>query len=125
MFTDAATGFRVDTVSWGALSIVALHGELDLSVKSPLMAEIDRVLKQRPMILAIDLRGLSFMDSTGIHVLISTGRRCQDGGQRFFVIRGTPPIDRLLDACGLDGHFELVASPDQLPDGEILPDPHG
>jgi hypothetical protein len=36
------------------------------------------------------------------------------------VIRGTPAVDRLLTACGLDGYFELVAGPDQLPDGEIV-----
>lgn len=120
MFTDTGSGFRVDTVSSGSMAIVALYGELDISVQPRLMDEIDRVLRRRPMVLAIDLRGLTFMDSSGIHVLTSTGRRSQRDGQRFFLIRGAPAIDRLLHACGLGGYFELVAGPDQLPDGEIV-----
>jgi anti-anti-sigma factor len=81
--------------------------------------EIERVMARRPVVMAVDLRGLSFMDSTGVHALISTGLRCQEQGQRFFVIRGGPHIDRVLTACGVSGCFEMVAGPDQLPDGEI------
>jgi anti-anti-sigma factor len=102
------------------MAIVAPYGELDISVQQRLTDEIDRVLQRCPMVLAIDLRGVTFMDSSGIHVLICAGRQCERGGQRFFVIRGTPAVDRLLTACGLDGYFELVAGPDQLPDGEIV-----
>jgi anti-sigma B factor antagonist len=118
---DTASGFRVDTVSSGSMVILALYGELDISVQSPLMAEVDRVMQQRPLVLAIDLRGLTSMDSGGVQVLISAGRRSERDGQRFFIIREAPAIDRLLNACGLDGYFELVASPDQLPDGELVP----
>ena len=96
MDQDAASGFRVDTVSSGSMVILALHGELDISGQSPLMAEVDRVMQRNPMVLAIDLRGLAFMDSSGVDVLISAGRRCQRDGQRFFIIRGAPAIDRLL-----------------------------
>ncbi len=120
MDKDATSGFRVDTISSGSMVILGLFGELDISGQSPLMAEVDRVMQRHPMVLAIDLRGLAFLDSSGVDVLISAGRRCQRDGQRFFVIRGAPAIDRLLNACGLDGHFELVASPDQLSDGELV-----
>ena len=103
MFMDTRSTFRVDALDSGSMSIIALHGELDVSVQQTLMAEIDRVLAKRPVVLAIDLRGLTFMDSSGVHALISTGLRCQEQGQRFFVIRGGGHIDRVLNACGLDG----------------------
>ncbi len=119
MFMDARSAFRVDTLDWGSMWIVAPHGELDVSVQDRLLTEIDRVLAKRPVVLAIDLRGLSFMDSTGVHALIATGMRCQEHGQRFFVVRGGGHIDRVLTACGLEGCFEMVSSPDQLADGEI------
>jgi hypothetical protein len=35
------------------------------------------------------------------------------------VIRGNAQIDRLLKACGLEGHFDMVSEPDQLPDGKL------
>jgi anti-anti-sigma factor len=96
------------------MSIIAAHGELDISVRGSLSAEIDRVLAERPVVLAIDLRGVTFMDSTGVHALMVTSTQCQERGLRFFVIRGGPQIDRLLSACGVDGWFEVVGSPDQL-----------
>jgi anti-anti-sigma factor len=99
--------------------IIALHGELDISARPRLAAEVDQVLTGRPLVLAIDLRGLSFMDSSGIHVMVTAGRRCQQRGQRFFLIRGGPQIDRLLAASGLEGYFETVDDPDQLADGAL------
>jgi anti-anti-sigma factor len=119
MFMDTRSTFRVEILDWGSMWIIALHGELDVSAQEALMGEIDAVLAERPVVLAVDLRGLTFMDSTGVHALISTGLHCQEHGQRFFVIRGGGHIDRVLSACGVDGSFEMVSGPDQLPDGEF------
>jgi anti-anti-sigma factor len=116
---DTRSVFRVETLDWGSMSIIALHGELDVSAQPILTAELDRVLAKRPVVVAMDLRGLDFMDSTGVHVLISTGLHCQGQGQRFFVIRGGGHIDGVLTACGVEGCLEMVSGPDQLPDGEI------
>jgi anti-anti-sigma factor len=116
MFMDTRSVFRAETLSAASMSIIALHGEVDLSAQAALNAEIDRVLASRPVVLAIDLRGLSFMDSSGVHALIATGLRCQQRGLRFFVIRGGPHINRLLSACGVEGCFEMVSGPDQLTD---------
>jgi anti-sigma B factor antagonist len=111
--------FKVECTTAGALSIVALHGELDLSVRAQLIAAVDQVLAENPLIVAIDLRGLKFMDSTGIHVLVSTGRRCQERGRRFFLIRGDARIEHLLTVSGLEDYFEIVDEPDQLADGDL------
>jgi anti-sigma B factor antagonist len=119
MFPQAQTAFRVDSVASGPMSIIALQGEFDISVQDQLEVEIDRVLDGRPVILAIDLRGVSFMDSSGVHAMIAAGLRCERNGRRFLLIRGGPHIDRLLAACGLDGYFETVAGPDELPEGDL------
>jgi anti-sigma B factor antagonist len=110
--------FHVECTTAGALSIVALHGELDISVRAQLIAAVDQILAANPLIVAIDLRGLEFMDSSGIHVLVSTGRRCQELGRRFFLIRGDARIEHLLSVSGLDDYFEIVDEPDQLTDGD-------
>jgi anti-sigma B factor antagonist len=110
--------FYVECTTAGALSIVALHGELDISVRAQLIAAVDQILAADPLIVAIDLRGLKFMDSSGIHVLVSTGRRCQEHGRRFFLIRGDARIEHLLSVSGLDDYFEIVDEPDQLADGD-------
>ncbi len=78
MFTDTRSTFRVDALDWRSMAILAPHGELDVSVQQTLLAEMDWLLAKRPVVLAVDLRGLTFMDSSGVHALISTGRRCQE-----------------------------------------------
>jgi anti-anti-sigma factor len=99
--------------------MVAPQGELDLAGVDELLAHVDRLLAGTPLVLAVDLRGLTFMDASGVHALIAAGRRCEARGRRFTVIRGSAEIDRLLTACGLAGYFDMVSEPDQLPDGEL------
>lgn len=119
MVGDSQSSFRVERVRSGATAIIALHGELDICSQPALTAEIDEALSARPSVLAIDLRELGFMDSSGIHVMITAARRCHSRGQRFLVIRGGRQIDRVLAAGGLEGYFETVEGPDQLADGAL------
>lgn len=110
----------MQSVRSGATAIIALHGELDIFAQPALAAQVDEALSTRPALLAIDLRELSFMDSSGIHVMITAARRCHELGQRFLLIRGGRQIERVLAASGLEGYFEIVEGPDQLADGALL-----
>ncbi len=101
------------------MTIIAVFGELDLASKPRLAQEVDSVLMTRPMIVAIDLRGLSFVDSSGIHALVRAAHRCQRRGERCFLIRGNSAIEQALHASGLAGLFETYDSPDWIDDGEI------
>jgi anti-anti-sigma factor len=74
-----------------------------------------RALDRRPSVLAADLRGLSFMDSIGVHALLDAERRSRIQGTRFLVIRGSVAVDRVLSLLGLDRLFEIIAGPEHLP----------
>jgi len=69
-------------------------------------------------VVAADLRGLTFMDSTGAHALIEAQARCRTHGVRFFVIRGSATVNRVLSALGLERLFDIISGPEQLP-GDI------
>jgi anti-sigma B factor antagonist len=101
------------------MAILSPHGELDLAGVKTLLTHVDWLLRGEQLVLAIDLRGLTFMDASGVHALIIAGRRCESRGRRFTVIRGGRQIDRLLTVCGLEGYFDMVSDLDQLPDGEL------
>jgi anti-sigma B factor antagonist len=101
------------------MAILSPQGELDLAGVDELLTHVDRMLRGEELVLAIDLRGLTFMDASGVHALITAGRRCEARGRRFTVIRGAPQIDRLLTVCGLEGYFDMVSELDQLPDGAL------
>ncbi len=96
-------------------TVVALHGEFDFAVEEEVLAELDRVLAARTKVLVADLRGLSFVDSSGIRALVVASQRCAEVGCRLVLVRGTPEVERVLALCCVDSFFEMVAAPDQAP----------
>ena len=111
MSTDRMPEFRAEATRVGPAATLALHGELDMMVAPQVDEGVERLIALAPESLTIDLRGLSFMDSSGIHALIVAERKCRKHGVQFMVIRGRPAIDRLLALCGLDERFEIVGEP--------------
>ena len=55
-----------------------------------------------------DLRQLSFMDSTGLHLLIATDARARRSYRRLVIVRGPAQIDRLFELIGLSERLEII-----------------
>lgn len=61
----------------GALTVF-LSGEIDHASARPMMLALDREVSRRtPGLLRVDMSGVTFMDSSGIAVLLRTWRRLQ------------------------------------------------
>src|SRR5437588_4940145 len=66
-----------------------LLGELDLAT-APLLADRLRELEaDRPPTLVLDLRGLVFMDSSGLRELFAAQRRAREEGRRLVLVKGS------------------------------------
>jgi anti-anti-sigma factor len=79
----------------GEAVVLAMAGELDLGT----VGDVERRLAelrdaQQPTVL--DLDALTFMDSTGIRLLLSAREDAQRTGWSFHVTRGSEPVQRLL-----------------------------
>lgn len=109
----------INTTRASALTILSVHGELDIASVDYLLRHVDEALSERPLVIAVDLRDLSFMDARGVDALIRAGKRCQARDLRFTIIRGGRQVDQLLEACGMTGYFDMVSDLDRLPDGEL------
>lgn len=74
----------------GQLTLLFI-GELDHHAARTAMQDIDREIDQSlPRDCIIDLSGLTFMDSSGIAVLLKTYKRMQEAGGRMWV-ENVPP----------------------------------
>jgi anti-anti-sigma factor len=60
-----------------------------------------------------DLRDVTFMDSTGLHVLVSHHRHAAERGLGFSIIDGSAPVSRVLKLTGLD-HVLDRTPPDRV-----------
>lgn len=82
---------------------ITLSGELDHHAAKGLMESIDRCMEQNlPTKTLLDLGGLTFMDSSGIAVILRARQKMQllDGG---LLVRGVPPqARRVLEAAGVN-----------------------
>ena len=79
---------------------IALTGELDLDSANKLEKAVREVCASGTR-LVIDLREVTFMDSTGLRVLIVAGTLCEEKGHELRIIPGED-IQRVLEVSGLD-----------------------
>jgi anti-sigma B factor antagonist len=106
--------FVVDTQITGRAVTLVLTGELDL-MSSPILDEaLERAYESNPELILVDLRGLEFMDSTGLHQLVSAQQRATRLGRRFAVVRGAEPVQRLFDLTGIAELLTMVNRPEEL-----------
>ena len=56
----------------------------------------------------LDLRQLDFVDSSGIRQLLAARRRAGRACRRFLLVRGGPPVQRVMALAGLQDVFEMV-----------------
>lgn len=111
----------VQTHTTGRAVALALSGELDLVSSPALSRAIDDLAGSDLELLIVDLRGLVFMDSTGLHALIRAQNQVQESGRRFALVRGPEQVQRLFDLTGLTDALTIVDSPEYLLEMEQAP----
>ncbi len=88
---------------------VRLSGELDHHEARSVMEIIGENLDEYlPRECALDLSGLSFMDSSGIALLVNLHRRMQDLGGRVWIENPSVQARRVLDAAGIERFVQLA-----------------
>ena len=87
---------------------VAPVGELDIATSELLDHELRAVQDSDAATIVLDLSGLTFMDSTGLRVVLDANERCGGEGGRLRVIAGAPAVERLLDIVGLRQRLPLI-----------------
>jgi anti-sigma B factor antagonist len=106
--------FDVTIEQRGATTHVALLGELDISTAPRLEEDLRRVEASSPQVLVLDLSKLTFMDSTGLRLLIGADSRAREAGRRLVLIRGNEMVQRVLRVTRLDERLEIVSDPGAL-----------
>jgi anti-sigma B factor antagonist len=87
----------------GGTQMIACAGEIDLSTSDMLAEAIEWAFTADLEELRVDLRGVTFLDSTGISCLVNAWRRCDRLQKRMVVsVREGSLPDRLLGMAGVD-----------------------
>jgi anti-sigma B factor antagonist len=81
-------------------AIVMLAGECDLSVREDLTTLLLDAVNTAAVV-AVDLAAVTFMDSSGLHALMTAHQTAQRTGRRLYVIGAAGAVASLLRLTGL------------------------
>ncbi|MGH2887009.1 MAG: STAS domain-containing protein, partial [Solirubrobacteraceae bacterium] len=114
--------FRVETQTIGRLITLTVTGELDLVSSPVLERELEEVYGLDADVVLLDLRGLAFMDSTGLHLLVKAQQRAEEAGRQLALTRGSEQVQRLLELTGVADLVSIVESPEALVEAARAPE---
>jgi anti-anti-sigma factor len=101
--------FRTTVSRDGDVATVGLQGELDLSSAPEAEATITALEETDPPgTLVLDLRGIRFLDSTGLRVILAADSRARRSGRRLQLIPGPEAVHRVFRIALLDGRLEFI-----------------
>jgi anti-sigma B factor antagonist len=109
--SDSVARFSLQTSHAGRTAVIALAGELDLAGAAALERELDDL--DDPAVV-IDLRGLGFMDSSGLRALALAALRLDGAGRRFALVPGAAQVMRVFDITRMRERLEFVADPAEV-----------
>jgi anti-sigma B factor antagonist len=113
----AATGdsaFAAYCERRGPAVIVVAQGELDLESADRLRAVLAQP-EARGDTVVLDLRRVTFIDSSGLSVIVGQTHQAAEHQFRFAVaVGGAPAVSRLFELTGLDDRVTLIDQPDSI-----------
>lgn len=105
------TELRCEVARNGTVAWVKPFGELDLDSVHRIEAALDGLHEEGCGDIVLDLRGLTFMDSTGLRLVIRWDTAAREGGFRFSVVPGQEVVQRVFRLTGMESHLTLADPP--------------
>jgi anti-anti-sigma factor len=108
--TRSREPFGCDVERAGDVVTIRLRGEFDIGAVASFNRSLDAVIAQRPERVILDLRGLTFIDSSGLTAIMQV--RAQLHRAELTLVRGPESVQRVFDYTGLAGTLRFVDSAD-------------
>lgn len=105
--------FEVRTREQEGWTVVEVAGEVDIATAPDLRGALEEVREKGAIRIVIDLEGVTFMDSSGLEVLVGASKGLEERGGRLALVCEDGPVHRVLRITGLDKGLDLYPSVDQ------------
>jgi anti-anti-sigma factor len=89
-------------------AVVSLLGELDLATVSRARSAFDELRAAGWPEVVADLRGLTFIDSQGLQLLVTLEYDARENGWSFAIVDDSQPVRRMLELTELTTFFEAA-----------------
>jgi stage II sporulation protein AA (anti-sigma F factor antagonist) len=91
--------------------VVVVKGEIDLRAAGEFWDAVQRSLAHEPRCLVIDMADTSFMDSSGLNVLLRAYNALGERREALVLRAPSPPVRRVIELAGVDELVTCEPSP--------------
>jgi anti-sigma B factor antagonist len=102
--------FEIEIIERDDAVVLVVEGEIDIATAPLLEQRLTEAEAGDAPRLIVDLDRVSFMDSTGLQVLVAH-TLSETNGRRIRLTKGSAQVQRLFTVCGMADHLPFV-SPD-------------
>src|SRR5215210_4375563 len=99
--------FRVTAQPVEDAILVSATGEIDMSTVDVLESELTMAREEGSTAL-LDLSGVTFIDSTGLHLLLEASHSSAVSDWGFFIVRPSEAVQRLIEVSGTADRIMVV-----------------
>jgi anti-anti-sigma factor len=99
--TGGRTQLAIEVVVSYQLHTIVLAGEMDMAGVPELTAVISGICANGQSTVVIDLRELTFIDSSGLQALMNAQQDCGACGHELRIVPGPDNVQRLFELTGL------------------------
>lgn len=115
MTSGGLQGLAIESDRQGDVLHLHVRGELDMSTTPQLTAAVDAAADEPVKTVVLDLRGVTFIDSSGLRVLVLSGRNLAASDRVLQVGPRSEMVTRVLDMTNLSqgsDAFEVLPEDD-------------
>lgn len=93
-------------------NVLALEGEIDLHVSPAIAASLSNMIEKKPKKLVVDLSGVTYVDSSGLAVLIEAMQKVGEQGSEFALSGLQESVRTIFEIARLDQVFRIFPNAD-------------
>ncbi len=109
-------GLLIEATRDPAGVLVRVCGEIDMHTSPLLRRKLQDTLELARPRLILDLREVSYIDSSGVGTIVEIKRRADRNGSTTVLVGLQPRVRNLFEITRLSSFFRIVDSPDQARD---------
>ena len=119
----ARESLRVVADGRNGITRLALSGELDMATVDVLTNALLNSERDGASAIMLDLRDLTFMDSTGLHAFLRARARSQGNGHSLLFVGASRPVRTVFEIAGVESVLDEHEAVSTL--GQFTQDGHG
>jgi anti-sigma B factor antagonist len=92
------------------VEVLVVRGEIDVASAPELRAHLHELCATGVPSVAVDLRSVTFLDSSALGVLVGALRRCRESDTEFRLVIDSPRLLKIFEITGLTSVFDIAES---------------